>query len=141
LLPFVALIVLSACANAGVVGPEPAVQTGAAMTAGAPTDVELRIGERARVPPVAVTFTRVATDSRCPTGVDCVWEGDAVVELAVGRDDGATASVSLHTNGGLAQEATAAGVRLRLVRLEPYPTAGRPIEAADYRVVLSVAEP
>jgi len=102
-------------------------------------EVELGVGESAQVAPVTVTFVGVTDDSRCPKGVTCIWEGDALVELRVRREDGGAAvTLSLHANPRFTQEATAAGVRVRLVRIDPYPEADHPIEAGDYRVVLSL---
>lgn len=133
----VAVLALSACTNAGVLGPEPAVSTDAISGQSVPSEITLRVGESARPTTATVTFVGVSDDSRCPTGVSCVWEGDAVVTLRVTRD-AADETVALHANPRFAQEATVAGLRLRLVRLEPYPEADRPIAADDYRVVLTI---
>ena len=32
-----------------------------------------------------ITFNRVLEDSRCPKGVECVWEGNGRVEISVNR--------------------------------------------------------
>ena len=85
-----------------------------------------------------VSFIRVVEDSRCPTGVNCVWEGDATVEVGV-QTVGLPERLQLHTNDRFAQEATARGLRVRLKFLEPYPKADRPVSPGDYRVVLSVS--
>jgi hypothetical protein len=84
-----------------------------------------------------VSFIRVIQDSRCPTGVTCVWEGDATVEVGVQRG-GQLERVQLHTNDRFAREGAAAGLRVRLVSLEPYPQADRSIPPDAYRVVLSI---
>jgi hypothetical protein len=85
-----------------------------------------------------VTFVRVVQDSRCPTGVTCVWEGDAVVEIEVRDASGAAEVVTLHANPRFAQEAEALGLRVRLERLTPHPAADAPVSPEAYRVELSL---
>ena len=133
-----AVIFLSACVNGGLAGPAPTAATGADVVQGSPSEIEVRVGQTVRVAMVAITFVGVSDDSRCPTGVTCVWEGDAIVRLRVGRDGATDEPVSLHANPRFSQEAVAAGVRLRLVRLEPYPDADRPIAPGEYRAALAV---
>lgn len=108
-----------------------------------PPQVTLRAGETYEVPGrgATVTFVRVTEDSRCPTGVTCVWAGDAAIELRVQAGAAAPATVQLHTNDRFAREAAAGGLRLRLESLEPYPQADRTIAAGDYRAVLSISTP
>jgi len=85
-----------------------------------------------------VSFIRVIEDSRCPTGVTCVWEGDATVEVGVQRV-GLSERLQLHTHDRFAREGTAGGLRVRLVSLEPYPRSEQSTPAGDYRVVLSIS--
>ena len=85
-----------------------------------------------------VTFDGVSADSRCPTGVTCVWEGDAVVVLAV-RPSGSAASRSeLHTSGRYPAEAEVGGYRMRLASLVPLPRADAAPTPAEYRATLLV---
>jgi hypothetical protein len=66
-----------------------------------------------------ITFKQVKADSRCPTDVMCVWEGDAQIEVTVSRpgspDD--TRILSLHTPN----EMTSGDLRIRFVGLTPVP--------------------
>ncbi len=100
----------------------------------------LSAGETVRIPnrSVHVTFVRVESDSRCPTGVTCVWEGDAAVRIAVRRDDGPSESLLLHTADTAGRRGSAAGFTFALDRLEPRPTADRPVPAGAYRLALTV---
>lgn len=102
--------------------------------------LELRVGATAAVPGTtsALAFVRVSNDSRCPKGVTCVWEGDAVVELRVQTPGGEPRVVSLHVNPRFEQRATIDRVVVALDRLEPYPEADRPIPADGYVVTLRV---
>ncbi|MGI5163309.1 hypothetical protein ACQEU3_03030 [Spirillospora sp. CA-253888] len=81
---------------------------------------------------VTVTFKGVAGDSRCPTGAQCVWEGDATVTVAVAEGGGGPAGHELHTTLKPAEVAVG-GYTLRLVALNPYPRQGAPVAARDYR--------
>lgn len=115
--------------------PEPP----ASSTAGdesLPTVVSLRAGESAEVGDRVVTFTAVREDSRCPTGVECLWEGDAAVELLV-EAGGEPTVIVLHT-ALEPRSAVAAGLRLTLERLDPHPVAGRQTPPADYEATLRI---
>lgn len=105
-------------------------------------EVSLGVGETHTSPEgPRITFVRVAEDSRCPTGVTCIWEGDALVELEIRGEDGGAETVTLHANPQFAQEATAHGLRVRLERLVPHPTADAPVAPDAYRVHLSILQP
>jgi len=60
-------IVLAACTNATHQYGQP---------------ISLHTGETAHYPGLAITFTRVVSDSRCPANVTCIQKGDVVVEIA-----------------------------------------------------------
>ena len=46
--------------------------------------VRIPLGETVDIGGLSVRFVAVAEDSRCPTGMSCVWEGRAGVRLVVG---------------------------------------------------------
>ena len=107
----------------------------------AATVVTLHIGASVTPPgsTTVVTFTEVSDDSRCPTNVTCVWAGDVAVTLRVQPAKGAAEVVTLHTGLANAQSATAAGLRLRLERLEPSPTFGKPLDRGAYVATIAIA--
>lgn len=81
-------------------------------------------------------FVRVKSDSRCPKNVDCVWAGDAELELRafVGKTE---RRFSLHT--GLAPRVTTVlGYRLQLQQLEPQPEQGVTLA---YRATFTLEKP
>jgi hypothetical protein len=98
--------------------------------------LELGVGETSRVPDTqaSVTFVRVVDDSRCPKGVQCMWAGDATIEVRV-TSGGEPELVQLHLN---ASDVLAKGLHLTLQRLDPYPENGRPINDRDYRAALAI---
>jgi hypothetical protein len=83
-----------------------------------------------------LTFEAVVEDSRCPAGVSCVWEGDAVVRIRI-DDAGVKPSIyMLHTHGRGTREIVHRDMRLHLLSLTPLPTADGPPRADDYRATL-----
>lgn len=87
-----------------------------------------------------VTLLSVSNESRCPTGVQCVWQGDAEVHLGVTSDTlDLTAPIVLHT-GVEPRSATARGYEIRLDSLKPYPASGQTIAQADYRAFVSITK-
>lgn len=103
-----------------------------------PERVELALGASAVAHGIELRFVRVVADSRCPEGVDCVWAGDAEVELeAVAA--GQSQVLRLHTTLE-PKEARVAGVRVLLVAVEPHPRIDERIDPADLEVVLEVGD-
>jgi hypothetical protein len=143
-MPALLLVLLGtvACAPSTVPIPDPTPAAPAAVTQAAQGTIELRVGTSAPLPgtEATLTFVRVREDSRCPTGVTCIWEGDAVVELRVQPRTGQALTVELHTNPGPERQASAFGVTISLERLEPYPDAGNAIAPDAYRLTLAIAE-
>ncbi len=77
-----------------------------------------------------LTFRQVREDSRCPTSVVCVWEGDAKIELVPVRDGevGVSTILSLHTPN----EAQIGDLFVRFVGLTPYPATPDPSPPRQY---------
>ncbi|WP_067480629.1 hypothetical protein [Actinomadura hibisca] len=129
-------LVLMAC------GPASSDDGGGDGDAGGPAGTPVGPGEVFTLAPggsarladgaLTVTFKDVAGDSRCPTGAQCIWEGDATVAVSVAEGGGAPAAHELHTTLQPGEVAVG-GYTLRLVALNPYPEQGDPIGAGDYR--------
>lgn len=131
------LLLASAACTAAVPGPSTPARAPAVMNAARAESVRIPIGATVPVPgtKVTVTFEQVRDDSRCPTGVSCVWEGDAIVVLRV-QGPGGAASVELHANPRFARAGSAHGVTLTLEKLEPHPEAERPVAPSAYVVTV-----
>jgi hypothetical protein len=114
-----------------------------------PKDVEvgkpfqLKPGQTAVVAGSGLTvgFQGVSEDSRCPVGVQCVWEGDAAVDVTLEKPPAAKATRALHTSARSPREATYEGLKIRLQELTPQPKEGVPTEPRDYRLTLVVEAP
>jgi len=99
---------------------------------------ELRASETAAIDGLRVSFEGVGEDSRCPTGVQCVWAGDAAAAFALEISPAAAVHRTLHTNGRFERQVEYEGFVIRLEDIKPYPKDGATIAPADYRAVLVV---
>ncbi len=71
-------------------------------------------------------------ESRCPTGVVCVWEGDAAVSLDFSRT-----TYTLHT--ALAPRSRTIGLYVvELINVKPYPEFQKEIPPESYSITLKV---
>jgi hypothetical protein len=105
------------------------------------SEVVLSPGETAQVQGLAVKFDGVSADSRCPLGVTCVWEGDAVVIVTASQPPAAGSAVELHTSGRFPQEGAHGRYRIELVSLAPQPREGEAVPPAQYRATLRISTP
>ena len=86
-----------------------------------------------------LTFTAVPEDSRCPTGVSCIWEGQVKVKLEVvsgGKSQPIEFTRKASQAGGVTQAAF--GYQIDLLEVNPYPAQTGKIKPEDYLVKLSV---
>jgi hypothetical protein len=85
---------------------------------------------------LAVEFTGVTGDSRCPADAICIQGGDAIVHIRVTGNGSAT--YELHTGDTSRATAAHGPYRISLVELKPYPFSSSPIQPGDYRATLIV---
>ncbi|ANO51168.1 hypothetical protein [Woeseia oceani] len=111
-------VLLAGCNGATAVNSEVAATT---STANTPAVLELRFDETQHYQGLRLHLLKIE-DSRCPTGLTCVWAGQmlAVISVARGTDD--AIEVSLRTRVGSEPElSTALGYEFSLLSLEPHP--------------------
>ena len=123
-----AAMTLAACSGGNPAGPEPvapgAPSGTAPTTAGATATLELRYDQTVAYEGLELRLVEIS-DSRCATGVVCVWEGEVAARLEVARAGEAPVEVELALRAGHeADQAVAHGRRLRLVAVDPYPKYG-----------------
>lgn len=81
----------------------------------------------------------VLNDSRCPKGVQCVWEGNAEVQLKIiMSSDGKTHYTKLNTNSKFSQDTTINNYRFKLLELNPYPENDKTFPHYNYRATVVV---
>lgn len=90
-----------------------------------------------------VRFVRVASDSRCPVDVECVWAGNAEVLVEVSAKGGrGMKTLRLNTNAGPERpgEDKYRRYTLKLVELSPRPHSKRKIAPGQYTATLLVSK-
>lgn len=99
-----------------------------------PEDKSISVGQTAEISGLTVTLNKV-TDSRCPTGVQCIWAGEATapVTLAQGED---TSTLDMKLDAGAV---TFEGYLISLTAALPYPKEGTVIAQDDYMLTFHVA--
>ena len=104
------------------------------------TRMVLAPGEARRVPEadLTLTFVRLVADSRCPTGVTCIREGDAAVLVRVDRPGSAAADLTLHTSGPGSRDAVVGNMLVTLIDVMPYPREDYTPRPDEYRVTLLI---
>ncbi len=75
-------------------------------------------------------------DSRCPSDVVCVWQGEAVVKIAVESPVSGTLELNTFDH----PKDTLARFSFELVGVSPYPVSTETIELADYDVTIKIEE-
>ena len=132
------LMILAACASGG--GTAPTAPTPA--TPALNEDFILAPGQTAVVKDtdIRLTFDRVSEDSRCPTDVTCIWEGDATVLLRIKAAAADEVTREVHTQGDAprSRKAPAGDYVVTLVQLDPAPRSTAAVAPSAYRATLRV---
>ena len=100
------------------------------------------VGESAKVEGADLTigFDSVVHDSRCPTSVTCVWEGDAEVSLWAESPGFAIQEFTLNTHPDGVQEVRVFDYVVQIVSLDPYPAYPVLIEPEKYALAFHVVK-
>lgn len=85
-----------------------------------------------------LTFDSLMTDSRCPTGTTCVWEGNATIGVSLYQGD-VRHALTLNTHPTFATDTTLAALTVALLDLRPYPHVDSTYGAAHYTARLFVS--
>jgi hypothetical protein len=127
---FLGVLALSACAVAGTNAPQNLPQTKVVDVGG---DFELSPSQTAVLDggALAITFVKVSEDSRCPEGVQCVWQGDVATALLLGATAGEKTPVTLHTTL-TPHSATSGSYSVALTGIKPVRKKDSAIPQADY---------
>jgi hypothetical protein len=104
-------------------------------------EFELKVGQTVAVEGerLTVSFDSVLADSRCPTGADCIWSGNAKIRLKVSKPGHESAVVELHTHLEPKQKSYL-NYECRLIALKPYPKLNETIPPRGYQAVLKVSK-
>lgn len=125
-LPFLALLLSAAQCSQKEIGCE----------LGKP--FQLQIGETMNCKDSPIQFVAIKEDSRCPEYVNCVWEGQVVIQLALGEREREMVDLTLREGKpALASQKVGAYI-YRLEEVVPYPVSDKKIEPEDYSITLVV---
>ncbi len=121
-----------ACAS-NPLGPEASQDTGDTRVVLAPGEVH-----RVRGTDLTLTFVRIVADSRCPTGLTCIREGDAAVLVRVDKPGSAPADLTLFTSGPGPRDVVVDNILITLIDVMPYPREDHAPRPDEYRVTLLI---
>jgi len=85
-----------------------------------------------------VKFDSLLDDSRCPTDVKCLWEGDAKILISVRRGRAKESHMELHTNQNFTRAGKYQKYTIKLVALDPYPKTRFQLKQSDYVATLLI---
>ena len=119
-------------------------QSSAPMSIDANLDSEfvLQINQSAEIKSeyITVTFFNVTSDSRCPSDVTCIWQGQAGIEIGVQKGE-VESSVSLSIGGDSSpEESIFNSYLIQLVDLSPYPISTKNIQPEDYTATIKITK-
>ena len=86
--------------------------------------------------PLKIRFLEVVSDSRCPTGVQCIWAGEASCTVEITYQDSPVQKVL--TQSGSSNAVTYFNDYEISFEIQPYPKAGERIEKKEYRLQLNI---
>jgi hypothetical protein len=103
-------------------------------------EFSLGVGDRVTIrgEGLSIVFADVVEDSRCATGVVCIWEGLVRCSVLLTRG-GSTYTETFIQQGLSAEPATESALGYEFAfRVTPYPQAGKEIAMKDYRMEITV---
>ncbi len=111
-----------------------------ALNASLDSEFTLSIGQSAYIASegMEIKFIDVITDSRCPTGVECIQAGVVTCETEITKDDVKTQLI-LSEAGTTINNTTFQNYTFTF-RVSPYPETGKKIAKSDYRLYLTVSK-
>jgi hypothetical protein len=113
---------------------------GSALNASLGSEFTLSIGRSAHITSegIDIKFVDVTTDSRCPTGVECIQAGVVTCETEITKDDVKTQLIL--SEAGTTINNTPFQNYTFNFHVSPYPEAGKKIAKSDYRLYLTVSK-
>lgn len=108
-----------------------------------PFDLHVRQAARTPDADLEIFFRRVASDNRCPQGAQCITAGEAVLTFEGRIAKGPVESFEAGLPAGVTQPDSIPkrlydGYRIQVLRLEPYPVAGAPVDTGAYVATLKI---
>lgn len=131
-------VLLAACSQQSA--PPSPIPPGPSSSASGGTQLVLRVGESAALgEDYRLSFQSVASDSRCPTDVQCVWEGEAALVVGPSHPLMRFRPDTLRLRGGRAVDSMQVGpFVVKPIALAPARLSTHPVPADSYRATFAV---
>ena len=92
-----------------------------------------------------IVLVKVINDSRCPQGVQCIWAGEVIVEVAAYENKELVEQATFTLNKDTKEEVKnwftkhlpGRKENLKEIQVLPYPKEGIQIQPEDYRITLN----
>ena len=121
---------------------EKEAEEGTRVKATLDTEFQLEIGQTASIQDeeLEIQFWNLPEDSRCPSDVVCIWEGQVRIVLRVGKagEEKQDLEVTSRAGHGDLARAGLGDYTIELIAVEPYPVSTERIELEDYLITLVV---
>lgn len=99
----------------------------------AQNEYQILYGKTIRIDTHEITFLNITEDSRCPTNVQCIWKGRAIIQLEV---DGILKTFYFGETRPGEPKSLEVIPAYTLQFLTPIPEAGKEIDSNSYRITL-----
>src|SRR5438105_576701 len=117
---------------------------GSSSLSGVPARIDvpfqLRVNQTAFIDSLNLTirFVAVKEDSRCPSDVVCIWEGQATISVNVRSPNISPSNLNLTSRGGESNLSMKDfhDFSMRLLEIAPYPRSAGHIATSDYLATL-----
>jgi hypothetical protein len=85
-----------------------------------------------------ICFDSVLTDSRCPTGTYCFWEGNAEVRFKLEKLNEPDVQFNLNTFMRFRTDTVMGSYKITLTGLKPFPSSKHPVGQKDYTAQIRI---
>ena len=87
---------------------------------------------------VSIKFINIISDSRCPTGAECVWAGEAELQFIVNKANDSIKFNLISSGQHFGQNTILFDLQIKLLEVIPYPDVSKSIAIEDYKAKIIV---
>ncbi|MEK6300482.1 MAG: hypothetical protein AABO41_07140 [Acidobacteriota bacterium] len=130
-IPFLLLTILAGSAQDARTKEKPALDK----------EFKIKIGQQVTIKNLTIKFSALQNESRCPTGVQCIWEGNAAIVIEVSKKNQKSVQATLNTNTAIQpNQLSYKGFKVGLFALSPHPRINQTNDEKDYEATLIVTK-
>lgn len=105
------------------------------------TAIDLKSGSNISNNDLQIKLDSVTSDSRCPSDVVCVWEGNAAVRFEIDfNDEKLQFTLNTHGSNNMKSDTVFGKYIIEMTELIPYPVSTSTINQENYEATLIVKE-